>query len=376
MWGKKRLFFFFHFQSPTTLLRLKLSGTMASIFQDQYEDTDPTPGKHSSAKSAKSDKKHTSHASNASASAPLSATLSTAPTSVGPPETHVSFTSVPALFSYLGGIGHDVDSVAVAHVTPSGFAAIHQAFQARGRKVRLMFLAEHEVAIITLPTLHHERLHLRLYSNIQQQIDQMGLDRAWDSTGATTFPLGITPGSSSQVEGDSGGKPFTDNAGDHNHGWPTIVIQGGFTQSIESLRAKMIFWFAASAHSVKIVVLAKAFPQQKRILVEQWQERGMPVSAARPGATMTRAAATSQSAVLQQPVCIQTINVVWAVPGVTYEDASPAQRRDPLSFNVVRGPLRLEFSRLFLREPAGLHEHDVVLQDDDLQWYAMRVWDE
>lgn len=164
---------------------------------------------------------------------------------------------------------------------------------------------------------------------------------------------------------------------DGEDAWPTIVVEGGYTQSLESLRAKIRFWFARSAHSVKIAVLAKAFPEdhaQKRILIEQWQERDVSVTAARPGASATRLSTISPSATLQQPVCIQTINIVWAVPGVAYDEASPAQRRDPGAFNMVRGPLRLEFARLFLRQPVGPGERDIVLLDDDLQWYASRVW--
>ncbi|EPE03443.1 dead deah box dna helicase [Ophiostoma piceae UAMH 11346] len=298
---------------------------------------------------------------------PLVPTTLTALTSVGVPEvdhlpeTDVRFTNVPALFACLDAItDSDIDSVTVADVAPSDYAAIDEEFQARGRKTRLFFLAEHKLLIITIPTRSHEKLHLLLYTGIEGQIQQMGLRRAWTASGATRFPgKDASSSSASQGEGDSGGMPSPERDGED--AWPTIVVEGGYTQSLESLRAKIRFWFARSAHSVKIVVLAKAFPEdkaQKRILIEQWQERDVSVAAARPGATATRLSSMLPSATLQQPVCIQTINIVWALPGVAYDEASPAQRRDPEAFNV----------------PVGPSERDIVLLDDDLQWCASKVW--
>ena len=296
---------------------------------------------------------------------PLTPTALAAPTSIGAPEvdqlpqTDVRFTTVPALCACLDATDSDVDvdSVTVAGVAPSDYVAIDEALQARGRKTRLFFLAEHKLLIITIPTGSHEKLHLLLYSGIEGQIQQMGLRRAWAASGATRFTAeGASGSSASQGEGDSSGMPSPER----DDSWPTVVIEGGFSQSLESLRAKMRFWFARSEHSVKMVVLAKAFPHdhaRKRILIEQWQERDV-----------------SAALQLQQPVCIQTINIVWAMPGITYDEASPAQRRDPHAFSVVKGPLRLEFARLFLRQPVGPGERDIVLPDDDLQWYASLVW--
>ncbi|EPE03592.1 hypothetical protein F503_01850 [Ophiostoma piceae UAMH 11346] len=139
----------------------------------------------------------------------------------------------------------------------------------------------------------------------------------------------------------------------------------------------MNFWFAASGHDVKIVLLAKAFPDdlaQKRILVEHWQERQAPIDMARPGATRTRLSATRSARTALQPLCLQTITIVWALDGTPYSEASVEQQRNPLSFNVVRGPLQLDFECLFLRPPQTPAEHDVVLPDDALRLYAASVW--
>ncbi|EPE02812.1 dead deah box dna helicase [Ophiostoma piceae UAMH 11346] len=286
------------------------------------------------------------------------------------PTVDVPFTTLPDLIAHLDTRKNIVDSVTVGNVTQSRFIVICQALQERGR---LFFLAKYKLLIITIPNTPHERLHLLLYDRIVKQISPMGLEDSWVPSGATRFPAGSSSGSTTSLgEGDSGGQPIPEREG--RSAWPTLVIEAGFTQSLASLRTKMRFWFATSNHDVKIVILAKAFPQdstQKRILIEQWQENEATII--RQGATRTRLSAMSPTMMLQ-PSCIQTIKIVWSIPGVTYEDASIALRRDLNSFNVVRGPLRLEFARLFLRPPTSPGEHDVILPDERLQWYASLIW--
>ena len=309
------------------------------------------------------------------ASAPTSASL---PGTEQLPPVDLHFTSVPELLSYLETASDNphVDSVTVASVMPKYFTDIDQALQDRGRKVRLFFFAEEKLLIITIPNSPHERLHTGLNRALTDEINDMGCKYSWITNGATRYPPDLPPNSSaSRGEGDSSGGPSPERLGDGS--WPTIVFEAGSSQSLESLRMKIRFWFARSNHDVKIVILAKAFPNdhaQKRILIEQWQEHLVSRSNARPGATTTRQSAVSGPATVLEPVCVQTINVVWAVPGVTYNNASRAQKLDPQSFNVIRGPLRLEFARLFLRQPIGPREDDIVLSDYRLSWIASSVW--
>ncbi|CAK7562574.1 MAG: hypothetical protein SEPTF4163_000422 [Sporothrix epigloea] len=114
-------------------------------------------------------------------------------------------------------------------------------------------------------------------------------------------------------------------------GWPTLVLETGVSQSLESTRAKMRWWFSASDHAVKIVVVY--------------------------GATSTRNMPSLT------PRLRQSINIT-AQPG-----------SDPVVYNVVGGPLIIEFSLLFLRpaDPAR-GEGDIILDASWLEQLARRIW--
>ncbi|CAK7272741.1 hypothetical protein SEPCBS57363_005302, partial [Sporothrix epigloea] len=174
----------------------------------------------------------------------------------------------------------------------------------------------------------------------------------------------------SQVESKTLGELL--NALIANGQWPTIVFEAGYSQSEESLRAKMSWWFQASNHNAKIVVLAKAFPQtlEKRLKIEQWQERS--AEAVRSGATATRHSTAAAGAALQ-PTCLQATNISWAGL-VPFHEATLAQVTDRQQYNVVRAPLVLEFGLVFLRPAVGPREHDFEFPTELLQHYAASVW--
>lgn len=122
----------------------------------------------------------------------------------------------------------------------------------------------------------------------------------------------------------------------------------------------MRWWFSASDHQVKIVLLAKLEETRGKIILEKWVEVSAPP---RSGATTTRAAAQLQ------PSCSQVIDITRA-PGISNTHRNYL---NPTSYIVTRGALRLEFSHLFLRQP-GLGEGDVIISIPQLQTYAVRVW--
>jgi hypothetical protein len=113
----------------------------------------------------------------------------------------------------------------------------------------------------------------------------------------------------------------------------------------------MRWWFSASDHQVKIVVLAKVQHARRAITLEKWEEEP---HCTRPGAMTTR-----HSAALQ-PVLRQSI-------AITENTAT-----DPVSYNVT-GALVLEFDLLFLQSP-GPGEADFVLSVQELEKYAQGCW--
>ncbi len=273
----------------------------------------------------------------------------------------MSFTTATDVFARLETTGGDV--LTVSNVPPHAVQDMDREREARGRKVRFFYFAEHKLLIVTIPTGPHEEMHAHLEGWFLAEVSRMGLFSSWRRTAARRFPE--IPSTGSSGEGDSGGQPLP--ARRRKGAWPTLVFESGYSQTLQSLRMKMRFWFTRSGHEVRIVLLAKAFPgsREKRILFEQWQERRR---APRSGATTTR------NAHMVEAGCLQTTSVVWALE-TPYAEAGEELRVDPASFNVSRGPLRLEFAHCFLREPIGPQEHDFVIPDSELQTCAVGVWE-
>ncbi|KAJ8126979.1 hypothetical protein O1611_g6658 [Lasiodiplodia mahajangana] len=83
-------------------------------------------------------------------------------------------------------------------------------------------------------------------------------------------------------EGDSSGGPVSKRG--LKGSWPTLVIEAGVSESSSTLREDMRWWFLASNHNVKIVLLTKFDHQNQTIIIERWEEELQN----RQGATRTR----------------------------------------------------------------------------------------
>jgi hypothetical protein len=161
--------------------------------------------------------------------------------------------------------------------------------------------------------------------------------------GATTRRAQGHPGGD-VGEGDSTGGPYQERG--MKGAWPTLVVEAGVSEPLAGLRNQMSWWFSASDHHVKMVILAKFDYARHAITLEKWEEE--------PGGTMTTHATTLQ------PVLRQSITIT--------QDTTT----EPMSYNVT-GPLVFGFSPLFLRDP-GPGEGDVVLSVEELNDYAEDVW--
>ena len=122
----------------------------------------------------------------------------------------------------------------------------------------------------------------------------------------------------------------------------------------------MQWWFSASDHQVKIVVLAKLRTDTQQIVLEKWQEAPQQQQQQQQQRRVTRATSSINGLrpVLQQEITISKIG---------------QDTRDYLSYSVTRGALRLSFELLFLRPP-GPGESDVVVEVEDLQKMACQAW--
>ncbi|KAK3301933.1 uncharacterized protein B0T15DRAFT_286910 [Chaetomium strumarium] len=114
----------------------------------------------------------------------------------------------------------------------------------------------------------------------------------------------------------------------------------------------MQWWFQASNHQIKIVLLVKFDSTHRAIVLEKWEEEPRDTC---PGVTTTRYTAALQ------PVRRQHISIT--------RDSST----NPVSYNVTSGALVLGFRLLLLRDPSPT-ERDIVISVQDLQTYAEKVW--
>jgi hypothetical protein len=185
---------------------------------------------------------------------------------------------------------------------------------------------------------------------IHFRIAAMGLRNDWVPIGSSTVRAqGGEPGAG---EGDSTNGPRARIGRDR---WPTLVIEAGFSETLSELQADMRWWFAASEHQVKIVLLAKFNheTQLQSIILEKWVETFPP-----------RRVVTRSSS--PQPMLSQTITIERAPENTATQT--------PARYVVTSGALRLEFRLLFLRDPRE-GESDVIINVQDLERYAATVWE-
>ncbi|KAK0714980.1 hypothetical protein B0H67DRAFT_600743 [Lasiosphaeris hirsuta] len=238
----------------------------------------------------------------------------------------VRFTNVQDLFDVINSTTGDfLTYTNYLDVSPNHFTEIQREREKRRRKIRFRrYNSNSRILIITIPTDLHETLHLGIYMGYRDQLVRSDRDKSWKDIGTATFRQQGHPGGDGG-EGDSTGGPWPECAGAGK--WPTLVIEAGDSEKLDGLHNDMRWWFRASNHNVKIVILAKF---DHHVLE--------PVK--RQSITITRDETTS-----------------------------------PVSYNVTRGALVLGFRLLFLRDP-GPQEGDFVLSIQYLQWYAGRVWSE
>ncbi|KAI1145645.1 hypothetical protein F4825DRAFT_457296 [Nemania diffusa] len=193
------------------------------------------------------------------------------------------------------------------------------------------YYANQGLLILTIPTDLHEVLHLELWNEYSDKLVQNNQRRDWKAIGSTTFRsrghLGGDGG-----EADSSGGPVSKRG--PKGSWPTLVMEAGDSESSSALRDDMKWWFSASNHNVKIVLLTRFDHQNQAIIIERWEEELQPV--------------------LQQSIAI------------TRDIATD-------SYHVASGALVLSYRLLFLQPPSPL-QGDYVINISELQAYARAVW--
>ncbi|EEU47948.1 uncharacterized protein NECHADRAFT_75043 [Fusarium vanettenii 77-13-4] len=176
----------------------------------------------------------------------------------------IQFTTVSKLFEEI--YSDDArDALVVQNVSQQDYIDIDNERELRRRKFRLKrYYSERQILIVTIPTEAHELLYAPLSGHIHAAVIQMGLGSQWTAMGSTTWR---DHRNGDEGEGDSSGGP-RNRQGPR---WPTLIIESGYSQTLESLRRDMKWWFSASNYQVKIVLLVKLDPSSEEIIMETWQ---------------------------------------------------------------------------------------------------------
>jgi hypothetical protein len=195
--------------------------------------------------------------------------------------------------------------------------------------------------VVTVPTRLHETLHLQLHGYLAHKLTGTKQRKDWKPFGCTTFRPRYYPGGDAG-EADSSYGPSPERR--LRDSWPTLVIEAGDTEPLSALRDDMRWWFSASEHDVKIVLLTKFDHQNGQVIIERWQEEPQ----SRDGATETL-----------EPSLQQTIAIT--------------RGRTADSYHVAGGGLVLPYRLLFLRDP-GHDDRDYIISIEELQDYTSDVW--
>lgn len=212
---------------------------------------------------------------------------------------------------------------------------IHEA----ARSASATTTATRQILLITHQNQLHESLHLGIYNLFWFGLIRSGSERDWRHIGAPTYRILQGQFKGDVGEADSSGGPRPERkSGD---AWPALVVEAGISQSLEGLRRKAEWWFAASNHQVHIVLLAKFEHRRRSIILEKWEEVGY---------------AATLRLVLQQTTTIAQVTV-----------------SNQTTYEVTGDTLMLGFEPLFLRGP-GPGDADFVYSVGKLRVYAEDCW--
>ncbi|KAK4208295.1 hypothetical protein QBC37DRAFT_444015 [Rhypophila decipiens] len=246
----------------------------------------------------------------------------------------------------------NVDFLIIKDVSSSRFVEIESSRRLFGKIRFRRFDKEREILFITIPTGPHEVLHRSLWREFSNEMYALNLTRHWQELGSMTLRSGTPPGGSSG-EGDSSGGPKPQRL----NGWPTLIVEAGYSQTMNKLHNDMRCWFSASNHDVKIILLVKMYLPTKEIHIERWQE-----VIRQPQGPITR----SRSALLAQ-------TVPQLVPALQQRIIIRRNDGPPVTYSVLSGALVLDYQLLFLRLPVP-PQKNIIISLQSLRDFADDVW--
>ncbi|BCS28166.1 uncharacterized protein APUU_61214A [Aspergillus puulaauensis] len=119
---------------------------------------------------------------------------------------------------------------------------------------------------------------------------------------------------------------------------PSVVLEADLSETKAKLQRDIRFWHRASEGRVKVILTVHINRTRPEIVIEQWESNGV-----------SRCERT------------QRIAISKTRRGTTF---------------VAGGPLIIDFSKLFLRQPDLPREQDISIGDEELEQLATCIWEE
>ncbi|KAL4800295.1 hypothetical protein BDV19DRAFT_384651 [Aspergillus venezuelensis] len=196
--------------------------------------------------------------------------------------------------------------------------------------------------IVKLVEKPHEVAHGALTKKLLGQTLTMNLDSELSLDGATRVTSrGISK------EPDASFSPWTLPPA-RSRQWPAVVVECGYSESTNHLRAMANLWISNSNGDVKVAIIISIERPRAKIILEKW----VPRQTARSMGPSLRT--RGQHARCEQEIVI-TRN----------EDGSAA---------ISGAPLVIHFEEMFLRALVPPNEHDFVITGADLESIAREIW--
>ncbi|KAL4783509.1 hypothetical protein BJX76DRAFT_368368 [Aspergillus varians] len=176
----------------------------------------------------------------------------------------------------------------------------------------------------------HETASRTFNTILYNAIEHMGMKWSLAQVGSATHRAAI-----GGKEADEAWKPVRTPRG-QSRAWPSAVLEVAYSETKRKLQSDVRYWHRASQGDVKVILTIQINRNLPQVTIEQWEVN----------ANNKRE---------------RTQSVVISSRGRT--------------IRVLGGPLIIDFSKLFLREPTIPREQDIVIEGERLRFLARQVWD-
>lgn len=205
-----------------------------------------------------------------------------------------------------------------------------------GKNIRVFYDESLRQLIIKLVGGPHEVAGAQLSRAFSENFFRMGLKQQIVNTSAKRIKE--IPRSK---EPDDSWKPLTLPPA-RSSKWPTLVVECGWSESLNRLRLDAEWWLAHSRGDVGVVVLVSVDRKEPKITLETW-------------------IIDPTSRALLHTMCSQVVTI---------------SRDQQNAIITVGAPLVIEFEKTFLRPANPPLEHDITVSQQELEFLATVTWNE